>query len=80
MSIPSLHDILSILIESNALLVQRAIEIVRREPYCERVTDAYLSSKGTKEDQAYYVTYERSDGVPRNFWISQSQILARGAV
>lgn len=60
-------------------LVRKAIEIVRYEPYCDKVIDAYLSgSKGTKEDPVFYVTYERSDGLPRNYFISKSEIEANG--
>lgn len=65
-------------LERHRPMLEKAIEIVRREPYCERVTDAYLSSKSTEEDPVYYVTYDRSDGLPRNFWISRSEILVRG--
>lgn len=55
--------------------INKAIEIVRRDPYCERVTDAYLSgSKGTKQDPVFYVTYDRSDGLCKNFYLSRSQI------
>ncbi len=58
-------------------LILKAIEIVRREPYYEKVTDAYLSSsKGTKENPVIYVTYTRSDGLLRNFFIAKSEILA----
>lgn len=67
-------------LETHRPMLERAIEIVRREPYCERVTDAYLSSRGTKENPVYYVTYDRSDGLPRNFFISRSEIEARGDV
>ena len=52
-----------------------AIEIARREPYCERVTDAYLSgSKGTPENPVFYVAHERSDGRPRNLYHSLQEI------
>lgn len=50
-----------------------AIEMARREPYCERVTDAYVSSsKGTPDNPVFYVTYDRSDGLPRNIFHSLS--------
>ncbi|UTW09324.1 DUF2971 domain-containing protein [Pseudomonas benzenivorans] len=52
-----------------------AIEMARREPYCERVRDAYLSgSKGTPENPVFYVTYDRSDGLPRNVFYSLQEI------
>lgn len=54
--------------------ILKAMEIVRREPYCERVVDAYLSQRGTAENPVYYVTYERSDGQTRNHHISQSEL------
>lgn len=57
-------------------LVLKAIEIVRRDPYCERVTDAYLSRKGTPSDPVFYVTYDRSDGFPRNYFLSKTEIEA----
>jgi len=58
-------------------LIRKAIEIVRCEPYCEKITDAYLSgSKGSKNDPVFYVTYDRSDGMPKNFYISKSEIEA----
>lgn len=54
--------------------IMRAIEIVRREPYCEKVVDAYLSSRGTVDNPVFYVTYQRSDGLPQNFFLSRDQI------
>lgn len=66
--------------EQHRLMLEKAIEIVRREPYCERVIDAYLSSKSPDDDPLYYITYDRSDGLPRNFWITRSEILAREMV
>lgn len=52
-----------------------AIEIARREPYCERVLDIYLSgTKGTLENPVFYVTYERSDGSARNVFYSLQEI------
>jgi hypothetical protein len=63
--------------EEHRPMLEGAIEISRREPYCERVTDAYLSSRGTPDNPVYYVTYERSDGLPRNFFISKKEILAK---
>ena len=58
-----------------ARLITAAIEIVRRDPYCEKIIDAYLSgSQGTPDDPVFYVTYERSDGVPQNFFISKREI------
>jgi hypothetical protein len=46
-----------------------AIEMARREAYCERVTDAYIrGSKGTPDDPVFFVTYDRSDGLPRNIF------------
>lgn len=56
--------------------IMRAIEIVRREPYCEKVIYAYLSSRGTDENPVFYVTYQRSDGLPQNYYISRRQIEA----
>lgn len=64
-------------LERHRPMLEKAIEIVRREPYCERIIDAYLSSRSTEDDPEYYVTYDRSDGLSKNFWISRSQILAR---
>lgn len=58
--------------------ILRAIEIVRRDPYCERVIDAYLSSSGTPENPIFYVTYERSDGLPQNCFLSKQKIDAAG--
>lgn len=56
-------------------LINSAIEIVRREPYCEKVVDAYISgSKGTEENPVFYVTYERSDGIARNCFLSKNEI------
>lgn len=52
----------------------RAIEIVRREPYCERVTDAYVSLKSTPDNPVFYVSYDRSDGLPRNFFITKKEV------
>ena len=54
--------------------ILRAIEIVRRDPYCERVVDAYLSSRGTNENPVFYVTYQRSDGLSQNYFLSKQQI------
>lgn len=54
--------------------LMKAIEIARREPYCERVTDAYISSRGSLDDPVFYVTYDRSDGVPQNFFISKREL------
>jgi len=55
-------------------LVLKAIEIVRRDPYCEKVIDAYLSMKSTNENPVFYVTYERSDGIPCNCFLSKREI------
>jgi hypothetical protein len=56
-------------------LVRKAIEIVRRDPYCEKVIDVYISgSKGTENNPVFYVTYDRSDGLARNFYISKNEI------
>lgn len=53
-----------------------AVEMARREPYCERVTDAYLSSlPGTPENPVFYVTYDRSDGFSRNIFYSLNSIM-----
>ena len=58
-----------------ANLIITAIEIVRREPYCEKIIDAYSSgSNGTPDDSVFYVTYERSDGMPQNFFLSKREI------
>lgn len=54
--------------------ILKAIEIVRQEPYCERIIDSYLSSHGTAENPMFYVTYERSDGQTRNHHLSQSEL------
>lgn len=59
-------------------LINKAIEIARREPYCEIVYDAYISGdKGTKENPVFFVNYERSDGKCRNFYISKNEIQSR---
>lgn len=58
--------------------IMRAIEIVRRDPYCEKVVDAYVSSRGTVENPVFYVTYLRSDGLLQNFFLSREQIKAAG--
>lgn len=56
-------------------LILKAIEIVRREPYCEKVINADLSSsKGTQENPVIFVTYIRSDRLTRNFFIAKSEI------
>lgn len=61
-------------------LINSAIEIVRREPYCRKITDAYLSgSKGTPDNPVFYITYERNDGAIRNFFISKNEILLNGS-
>ena len=60
-------------------LIRKAIEVVRREPYCEKVIGAYVSgSKGTPDDPVFYVSYERSDGLPQNFFISKSDLESSG--
>jgi hypothetical protein len=52
-----------------------AIEMARREPYCERVRDADLSVlKGTLKNPVFYVTYDRSDGITRKFFYSLQEI------
>lgn len=57
-------------------LILKAIEIVRREPYCDKVLDADISnSKGTKENPVFFIMYQRSDGLPRNYFISKNEIL-----
>ncbi len=58
--------------------ITRAIEIVRRDPYCEKVVDAYLSSRGTVENPIFCVTYQRSDGLPQHFSLSREQIKTAG--
>lgn len=56
-------------------LINNAIEIVRREPYCEKIIDAYKSEdKGTKDNPVFYVTYKRSDGISINYHLNKSQI------
>ena len=56
-------------------LIIKAIEIVRRDPYCEEITDAYLSdSLSKKNDPAFYITYTRSDGIPNNIFLRKSEI------
>ena len=55
--------------------IRAAIEIARRDPYCERVCDAYLSGqKGTYDNPVFYVTYDRSDGLPRILYYSAEEI------
>ena len=57
------------------VLVRKAIEIVRREPYCEKVIDVYISgSKGTEKNPVFYVAYDGKDGMTRNFYISKDEI------
>lgn len=61
-------------------LIEKAIEIVRREPYCFKVTFAYVSgSKGTPEDPVFYVTCDGPNGIPKNFWLSKREIEDRFA-
>ena len=55
--------------------LERAIEIVRRDPYCERVFHADLSvTRGTPGEPAYCVHYERSDGAPRTRHFFQREL------
>ena len=61
--------------EPHRNLILKAVEIVRRDPYCELILDTYISnSKGTLSNPVFYVTYERSDGVTKNYFISKSEI------
>jgi hypothetical protein len=56
-------------------LINKAIEIVRREPYCFKVTDAYVSgSKGSAGDPVFYVTCDGPNDLPKNFWLSKKEI------
>jgi len=49
--------------------LRKAIELARREPYCERVTHADIStSKGTVNKPVFYVGYRRTDCLLRNFY------------
>jgi Protein of unknown function (DUF2971) len=63
-------------LEAHRPIIERGIEIVRRDPYCEKVIDAYLSSRGTTENPIYYITYIRSDDLPQNYFISKNEIEA----
>ncbi len=58
-------------------LIKKAIIIVEQEPLCEEVNDAYISSsKGTKDNPVFYVSYEnkiKSLPVP-NYFISKKEI------
>ena len=52
-----------------------AIELARREPYCEKIMDAYISgSRGTPESPVFYVTYERSDGNQLNLYYTLQEV------
>lgn len=51
--------------------IYKAIKLVRRDPYCDRVLDAYISSKSSEKETVYYVTYQRSDGKVRNRYVSK---------
>lgn len=53
--------------------ILQAINIVRRDPYCEIVTDAYLSPNGTPHSPIFCVAYKRIDGVPKVFCIDRKQ-------
>jgi len=56
-------------------LINEAIEIARWEPYCERVTDAYVAaSRSTPDNPVFYVTCDGPGGLPRNFYVSKQQI------
>ncbi len=58
-------------------LILKAIIIVEQELLCEKVLDAYLSSsKGTKENPVFYVTYENKikNLFTRNYFISKEEI------
>lgn len=49
--------------------LQEVIELARREPYCERVTHADIStSKGIVDEPVFYVGYRRTDGLLRNLY------------
>lgn len=55
--------------------IRTAVELARREPYCERVRDAYISgNRGTADSPTFYVGYERSDGLPRNFYYEYREL------
>ncbi len=58
-------------------LILKAIIIVEQEPVCEKVIDAYVSSsKGTKENPVFYVSYENKiKHLPTpNYFISKEEI------
>ncbi len=58
-------------------LILKAIIIVEQEPVCEKVLDAYISSsKGTKENPVFSVTYENKiiNLFARNYFISKEEI------
>lgn len=53
----------------------KAAEIVRRDPYCEKVIYAdFSSSKGTVENPVIYVTYENKQDQPINKFLTTNQI------
>lgn len=58
--------------------VKRAIEKARREPYCEKVIEVYLSDKGTPEAPVFFVTYERSDDLLKKFHYGISELRGKG--
>ena len=61
-------------------LIRKAIEVVRREPYCEKVIDVYESgSKSSPEEPVFYVTCEDHDGKRRNYDLSKAEIEHRFA-
>lgn len=61
-------------------LIRKAVEVVRREPYCEKVIGAYESgSQSTPQEPVFYVTCEGDDAVPRNYHLSRTEIERRYA-
>jgi hypothetical protein len=64
-------------LEPYRALVEKAIEIVRRDPYCDLVTEAYLARKDSSPgDPVFYVSYDHSDGLPKNRHFRKSEIEA----
>ena len=54
-----------------------AVEIVRRDPYCELVFQVDLSTdKGSAEDPVIYVHYDHSKGTPVTKYFSVSELAA----
>jgi len=60
-------------------LINKAIEIVRREPYCKKILNVYISSsRGSTENPVFYVTCKHQDGFEQNIFLSKQEVLSHG--